>query len=45
MIPKDVICLSGTSGWFDGCLSYLGTSVQPPPKTPDCDNFVLCLFG
>ena len=44
MITKDALCLSETSGWFDACFFYLGTSVQPPPKTLDYDNFTLCLF-
>ena len=41
---KDHTCLAGTSWWFEGCISYLGTSVQPPLKTPDFEKLVLCLI-
>ena len=41
---KDHTCLAGTSWWFEGCISYLGTSVQPPLKTPDFEKLALCLI-
>ncbi len=41
---KDPMCLSGTSGWFDDCISYLGTSVQPPLQMTSFEKITLCLI-
>ena len=36
-------CLSGRPWWNHGCILDVGTSVQPPVKTPHLENFTLCL--
>ena len=36
---------AGTSRWFYGCFSHVGSSVKPPPKMNSFDNMTLCLLG
>jgi len=37
------VCLAGRPWWNDDCILDVGTSVQPPIKTTDLENFTLCL--
>lgn len=43
MTLKDHAPLAGRAWWNWGCIFYLGTSVQPPIKTPNFENITLCL--
>ena len=40
---KDHTCLAGRAWWFDGCISYLRTSVHPPLKIRHFEKMTLYL--
>jgi len=40
---KDHTSLAELAWWFDGCISYLGTSVHPPTNIPNFEKIVLYL--